>query len=268
MTTITVTEWVSERDPLFVRSAILEGPTELGLIDTQFTIANALRLAADLLERGKPLTWIYITHPHLDHFNGVATFRHVFPAVQVYAQPAALAVLAPMVATRQAALGSGVLGGATNLPTESPRGIQAVPGPQLHLDGLPIDILTGPGDHPDSSVVWIPSARTVVAGDVVFAKTHAFTGDHRDIAGWIALVERIQALDPATVVVGHGPPAARHDAQVLAEQIRWLRDFQAAIAVQDAPAHVEATMTQSYPDYANDFIFAFSYGVAPLAAAT
>lgn len=73
----------------------------------------------------------------------------------------------------------------------------------------------------------------------------------RDIDGWIRLLEQILALDPTPVVVGHGAPDARHGAQVLAEQIRWLQDFKAAIAAQDTLPVVEAAMLRTYPDYAN-----------------
>jgi glyoxylase-like metal-dependent hydrolase (beta-lactamase superfamily II) len=261
MNTLKVTEWVSENCPLHVRSAIIEGATELALVDAQFTKSNALRLAADLLELGKPLRWVYLTHPHLDHFNGAALIRHVFPQAKFYAQPEAIGVLPFMVRTRQASLGAAAPGGAANLPAEPPGFFQPAGDVALTVDGHPVEILTGPGDHPLSSVVWVPEAGTVVTGDVVFSRTHAFTGDHRDIAGWLALVRRIRQLNPRRVIAGHAPLGARLDAAVLDEQLAWLEDFQAAIAREDAAGPVKAAMLAKYPGYANDFIFEFSYGV-------
>lgn len=256
-----VMEWVSSTDPLFVRSAIIEGASEIGLVDVQFTRSNALRLAADLLEIGKPVAWVYITHPHLDHFNGAGLIRHVFPQARFYAQPQAIAEFNRMVETRLTSLGAGVPGGAANLPAVGPDFFEALSGHTFLVDGEPVEILTGFGDHPESSVVWVPAAKTVITGDVVFSKTHAFTGDHRNIQDWIAFLHQIQALNPATVIVGHGAPEARHDARVITEQIHWLEDFQRTIDQQDTLEHVQAVMVQRYPDYANAFIFPFSYNV-------
>jgi glyoxylase-like metal-dependent hydrolase (beta-lactamase superfamily II) len=256
-----VIEWVSASGPLHERSAIIEGPGELGLVDTQFTNANARRLAADLIEIGKPLAWVYVTHPHVDHFNGAALIRDAFPAARFHAQASAIPLFAPMVAERQAGLGMAAPGGAPNVAAEAPGFFSPIPEAGLSIDGEPIEILRGPGDHPDSSAVWVASARTVITGDIVFSKTHAFTGDHDDIPGWIALVRRIQALAPERVVVGHAAAEVRRDASVLEEQIRWLEDYRAARAEDASAEHLRQAMTARHPGYDNDFIFAFSEGV-------
>ncbi len=256
-----VAEWVSKSGPLSDRSGIIEGATEIGLVDTQFTNANARRLIADLIETGKPLRWVYVTHPPVDHFNGATLLRAAFPQARFYAQPAAIALFAPMVAERQAGLGAAAPGGAPNVTAPAPDFFEPVPTAGLSVDGQPIEIIRGLGDHPDSSVVWVASARTVITGDVVFSHTHAFTGDHNDIPGWIALVRRIQALRPDRVIVGHAAPDVRRDATVLDEQIRWLEDYRAARAANPSADAVKAAMKAKYPDYANDFIFAFSEGV-------
>ncbi|MCX7172150.1 MAG: MBL fold metallo-hydrolase [Proteobacteria bacterium] len=50
-----------------VNSAIVMGEKDAVLIDAQFTMSAAHRLVADILETGKRLTTIYITHWHPDH---------------------------------------------------------------------------------------------------------------------------------------------------------------------------------------------------------
>jgi glyoxylase-like metal-dependent hydrolase (beta-lactamase superfamily II) len=258
---LTVTEWVSDRGPLYVRSGIVEGPTEMGLVDTQFTSSNTMRLIADLVERGKPLRWVYVTHPHLDHFNGAALIRAAFPEARFYMPREGIRELDRMVRTRQASLGASAPGGGANLPDEAPRFFRAVPPEGLTIDGERLEILFGSGDHPTSSVVWVPSARTFITGDVVFSETHAFTGDHDDIDAWIALVRRMQALNPARVVVGHGPVDARRSGVVLAEQIAWLEAYRDARRADPRLEAVQARMIERFPGWANEFIFAFSYGV-------
>ncbi|MEM7238657.1 MAG: MBL fold metallo-hydrolase [Pseudomonadota bacterium] len=255
---------MSEAGPLLVRSGILEGPASLGLVDTQFTLSNTMRLIADLKERGKPLSWVYVTHPHLDHFNGAELIRAAFPEARFYAQPEAIPFFAPMVRTRQASLGAAAPGGRQNLPAESPGFFEPLPEGGLVLGDSPLDVLSGPGDHPTSSVVWDADSRTAITGDVVFSETHAFTGDHDDFDGWIELVERVQALDPSRVIVGHAGPAVRRGDRVLAEQIDWLKSYRDARAENADVAHIKSVMTARYPGYANDFIFEFSASVERL----
>lgn len=259
-----VTEWVSDAGPLLVRSAIFEGPTQIGLVDTQFTLSNAMRLIADLKERGKPLAWVYVTHPHLDHFNGAALIRAAFPEARFCARADAIPLFAPMVSTRQASLGAAAPGGGDNLPAEAPGFFEPLPEAGLALDDRPLEVLTGPGDHPLSSVVWEPESRMAITGDVVFSETHAFTGDHDDFDGWIDLVRRVQALDPSRVVVGHAGPAVRRGDRVLAEQIDWLETYRDARAEDPSVEHIKEVMTSTYPGYSNDFIFEFSAGVVRL----
>ena len=258
------TEWVSDAGPLLVRSAIIEGPASLGLVDTQFTLSNTMRLIADLKERGKPLAWVYVTHPHLDHFNGAGLVRSAFPEARFFARADAIPLFQPMVDTRQASLGGAAPGGGDNLPATAPTFFDGVSPAGLTLDDRPLQILQGPGDHPMSSVVYEPEGRIAITSDVVFSETHAFTGDHDDFDGWIALIRQVQALDPSRVVVGHAGPEVRRGDRVLAEQIDWLEAYRDARAENPSVEHVRAEMIARYPGYANDFIFDFSAGVLRL----
>ena len=164
-----VTEYVLETGPLFVRSAIIEGPTEIGLVDTQFTKSNAHRLVADLIEKGKELKWVYITHPHLDHFNGAGIIHQAFPAAIFYGQPEALDELPFMVETRQASLGAAAPGGIANLPAQAPVFVEPIPSKTLTINSRLVEVVPGVGDHPKSSFVWVEDAQTVIMGDTPLA---------------------------------------------------------------------------------------------------
>lgn len=49
----------------------MTGKTDEVLIDTQWTLSNAHRVIAEILETGKNLTTIYVTHAHPDHYFGL-----------------------------------------------------------------------------------------------------------------------------------------------------------------------------------------------------
>jgi glyoxylase-like metal-dependent hydrolase (beta-lactamase superfamily II) len=258
---LTVTDWAKGTPPLNAHSAIIEGPSEVGIVDVQQSKSAAHRLVADVLETGKSVQWVYVTHPHLDHFAGANIVRRAFPEAEFYGPSDDMnAEMAHQVETRRLALGKGTPGGAANLPETAPDYFETVPGDGLSLDGMPVEVLTGKGDHPDSSVLWVSSAETLIGGDVIFNKTHAFFGDHNNLDAWIGLVKRIQALAPKTVVAGHSD-TRNPDGEIVDAQLAWLKDLKAAMARHDGWRGVRDEMVGKYPDYANAFIFEFSYGV-------
>ena len=56
-----------------VASVIVTGKTDAVLLDAQWTLSNAHRVVAEILETGKNLRTIYLTHAHPDHYFGVGT---------------------------------------------------------------------------------------------------------------------------------------------------------------------------------------------------
>src|SRR6202451_1695226 len=74
-----------------VNSTMISGEKDMLVIDPQFTLSEAHRLAAEILESKKNLTTIYITHPHPDHLFGLAVLKQAFPAAKIVALPATVA---------------------------------------------------------------------------------------------------------------------------------------------------------------------------------
>lgn len=256
-----VTDWAARTGPLFPHSAIIEGPTSLGIVDVQQSKAEAHRLVADALERGKEVKWVYITHPHLDHFAGADIVHDAFPKATFYGPSTAMnSEMERQVKTRRLALGQGTPGGEYNLPEKAPRYIKSAPAEGLTLDGERVMVFRGKGDHPDSSIVWVPSAKTIIAGDVIFNRTHAFFGDHDDLAGWIDLVQRAVDQHPRTVIAGHSK-TLNPDGEIASQQLAWLKDLAAAMKESSDPSQVKKVMVEKYPGYDNEFIFDFSYNV-------
>ncbi len=78
---------------------------------------------------------------------------------------------------------------------------------QLDLDGLDVRLLyVGPAHTPGDVVVHLPTEGVVFTGDILFHRCTPL-GWQGTFANWIAALERIEALQPATVVPGHGPLA-------------------------------------------------------------
>src|SRR6476620_6292247 len=68
-----------------VNSTMVSGEKDMLVIDPQFSLSEAHRLAAEILESKKNLVVIYITHPHPDHLFGLAVLHQAFPQAKILA---------------------------------------------------------------------------------------------------------------------------------------------------------------------------------------
>ena len=71
-----------------VNSTLVIGEKDILLIDPQFSLSEAHKLAAEILESKKHLATIYVTHPHPDHLFGLAVLKQAFPDAKIVALPA------------------------------------------------------------------------------------------------------------------------------------------------------------------------------------
>ena len=77
--------FTSRDDQFWVNSVIIEGTHEVMLVDAQLTKTNAEKVLKEIIDTKKPLTIIYITHEHADHFLGLEVFKEAYPGVRIIA---------------------------------------------------------------------------------------------------------------------------------------------------------------------------------------
>jgi len=76
----------------------------------------------------------------------------------------------------------------------------------FELGGVAFEITyTAEGHTPGDSFVWIPSARTVIAGDIVYIERMLSVGSQSASAGWVDSYEAMAAHEPEHIIPGHGP---------------------------------------------------------------
>src|ERR1700676_5352051 len=80
--------FTSPDDQFWANSVIIEGEHEVMLVDAQLTKTNAERVLEVIQKTKKPLSIIYITHEHADHFLGLEVFRGGYPGVRIIANSA------------------------------------------------------------------------------------------------------------------------------------------------------------------------------------
>jgi glyoxylase-like metal-dependent hydrolase (beta-lactamase superfamily II) len=253
-------EYVADSTAFDVTSTLVVGPTEVLLVDAQLHVSDARQVADLIAGTGKHLTAIVITHPDEDHYFGASTIVARFPGTPVYMTAAAI----PQFERTWARF---LQGARAQEPAEAPDTIVTPhPLPSLHLtvDGVAVEVipdLQGDVLAPLNSILWIPSLRTVLAGDVLFSGVHPYlaqsTAATRD--AWRQSLDRIRALHPTAVVPGHKRSRDLPDAvAALDAMTAYLTDFDAARqASPDAPGLV-AAMQAKYPDFAVGVLLRFS----------
>src|SRR6202040_3345661 len=75
-------------DQFWTNSVLIEGTHEVMLVDAQLTKTNAERVLQEIKETKKPLSIIYITHEHADHFLGLEVFNEAYPRARIIANSA------------------------------------------------------------------------------------------------------------------------------------------------------------------------------------
>jgi glyoxylase-like metal-dependent hydrolase (beta-lactamase superfamily II) len=231
---------------------MISGEKDMLVIDPQFTLSEAHRLAAEILESKKNLVTIYVTHPHPDHLFGLAVLHQAFPSARIVALPATVAAAKTGWPARQKfwfpTYGNNIPGPEPVLPEE-------LTTPVLTLEGENFPVTGGVqgADGPGNSFVYIPSLKAVVTGDIMF--DHVYFGVPRDKAreDWLKTTEQIVALNPAIIVPGHEGPGATRDMATLAWMKKYIADWDANVASSHDAAEMRAKVLKQYPGLGMEF---------------
>ena len=229
-----------------VNSTMIIGEKDVLVVDPQFSLSEAHRLAAELLESRKHLAVIYCTHPHPDHLFGLAVLKQAFPDAKIVALPATVNAAKTGWPARQkfwvATYGSNIPGPDPVLPEELAR-------PVLTLEGEDFPITGGVqgADGPGNSFVYIPSLKAVVTGDIVF--DHVYFGVPRDAAreNWLKTIDQIAALKPDVVVPGHEGPGATRTMAAIDFMKQYIADWDANVKRSKDAIEMRANVLKQYP---------------------
>ncbi|WP_338241312.1 MBL fold metallo-hydrolase [Aurantiacibacter hainanensis] len=249
---------------LHVNSALIMGERDAVLVDPPFTLADAHRVAAMVLDSGKNLTHIFVTHDHPDHFFAMEVLADAFPEAEIVAHETVVADIwrsLPFKVERW----SPMLG--DNGPAH-PSAPHALEGDTIMLEGHELRVL-GPmqGDHVNSTALWVPEIRALLPGDLVFNEVHLWLGEHDmdRVVAWGQSIETLAALEPEIVVAGHARPGLPDDASGLAFTADYLEAWPSLAANAADSDDMQRLVRAAYPttiDVLDDFILVNSTEVA------
>jgi glyoxylase-like metal-dependent hydrolase (beta-lactamase superfamily II) len=195
----------------WVNSVIIEGADEVMLVDARLTKTSAENALQEIRETKKPLSVIYITHEHADHFLGLEVFKEAYPGVRIIANSAVTdrinKVYQEKVDKWKKILGSGA--------TSQVVAIEKFDGNFIEFESSKIELLKDvQGDTNENTMLWIPGQRILIAGDVLFNDMHLYTAetDSKARGNWVNSLQKIRELKPSIVIPGHskvGAPLTR-----------------------------------------------------------
>lgn len=229
-----------------VNSTLVYGQKEAMVIDAGFTRADALRIAANVLDSGKQLTTIYVSQADPDYYFGVEALKEIFPQADVVTTPAVLAKLAPKVPGKLAFWGPKMGANAPRQPV-LPRALDSN---TLVLEGQTIEIRGTEGLLAHRPYAWIPSIKAIVGNIGVFGNMHVWTADTQlpaERAAWMAQLDEMAALQPALVVPSHMHAGTKTDASAIAFTKDYLQTFEKNLSIHKTSAALIQAMKQAYP---------------------
>ena len=243
----------SDESGFEVASLIVTGKTDAILIDAQWTLSNAHRVIAEILETGKYLRTIYITHAHPDHYFGLGTIAEAFPKARVVALPSVASVINKQFFGKMEHWEKVI--GVINVPKKTAK-IESLTENYLELEGKRIEIVPEVmGDMKYNTVVWIPSIKTLFGSDDLFNQAHPFacelTAEERQ--QWIGDVDRLEKMDAEVIIPGHQKPGMPFDSSSFDFTREYLVATEEELARANDVAGFYYAMVKRFPE-ANLFI--------------
>jgi glyoxylase-like metal-dependent hydrolase (beta-lactamase superfamily II) len=249
---------------LYTNFSLIMGENDMVLVDAPFTRSDAHRLVADLLETGKNLKYIYVTHDHPDHFFSMEVITQAFPAAQVISAPRVVADIWASIPYKIERWGPMLGPNGPRYPT-APTAWDA---DYFELEGHRIEII-GPmqGDHRHATALYVPALNAVIAGDLAFYGIHVWLGEHlaEQRAAFVESLDRLIALEPSVVVAGHKLPGLPDNPSCLQFTREYILEFGRLADEAENSEALIAAMRARYPevqDVIGDFILVNSAKVA------
>ena len=244
-TKLSTTTFTSSPSGFLVNSTLIAGDKDAVLVDAQFSLADAHRLVGTILDSKKNLTTVYVTHFHPDHYFGMVVIKQAFPKAKFVALSGAVAEIKK---TWQAKVKQwGPMYG--NLVPKQPLLPTALKGNTITLEGQALEI-KGPaqGDSADNTYVWIPSIKTVITGDLVYAGVHPWTAETTPATRrtWIKSLDELATLGATVVIAGHKDPKLKDDPSAIKATREYLEVFDSAVASSKSSAEVQQKVKAKY----------------------
>ena len=217
-------------------SNVVELADQVVLVDAPLIQAHAQEVAQLIAATGKPLTRLYLSHAHPDHYVGAAFFN-----APTYALAGTKATIEAAGATMAA--GAYQLSGAGEPPAG--RAIDHViePGTET-ISGIEFrfDAITD-AEAADQLTIGFPEQNVLIAGDILYQDVHMFLGQ-QEFDGWKAAIAKLENTSCTTIIPGHGEPGGR---DIFDHSRQYLDAAVTAVAQAGTAEELDRALTTAFP---------------------
>ena len=180
---------------------LIYGERDAVLVDTFLTEQHARELVDWVVESGKNLTTIYVTHAHGDHYFGLKLLLDRFPSAKAVATASTVAAIQTQIKPdAMKAIWEPRFHGQLPPQLIAP---EVLEGDKFYLEGEELKIVRlGHTDTSQSTAVHVPSIDFVISGDCVYNNTHLYLAecDEQACNEWLRALDKIESLHPKAVV--------------------------------------------------------------------
>lgn len=231
---------------------LLWGKHNAVLVDTLLSDAHNAELADWIEAKGSTLRTIYLTHAHPDHFFGLTLLLKRFPEARAIARPRVVAAM--HVASSPEIVANNW---SRRFPGQIPDRLtvaDVLDADSFELEGHELRVIdTGHTDTDDTTALYVPSLDLVIAGDAIYNETHPFLAESGQTGrqAWLAAIDKIAAVNPAAVVVGHGPLDPDNSPSHIEATCQYIREFDEISRESETARQLYDRMLALYPDRIN-----------------
>jgi glyoxylase-like metal-dependent hydrolase (beta-lactamase superfamily II) len=236
----------ADANSFHVNAVLVAGQSDAVLLDTGFTRADALRIAAMVLDSKKTLKTIFISQADPDYYFGIEVLKQYFPDAKVV-------TTAPTLRKIQATLANKLQVWGPRMGANAPKNVplpEVLPGNVITLEGQALEVRGLDDSLPHRSYVWIPSLKAIAGGVNLYAGLHLWTADAQSVeerAAWSNKLGAMAALQPAVVIPGHSAPGAKQDASQIAWSQAYLTRYEQELPKAANSGALIDAMKKAYP---------------------
>jgi glyoxylase-like metal-dependent hydrolase (beta-lactamase superfamily II) len=230
--------YTAPEDGWNVNSHLIELPTQVLVVDAQYTLTYAGEVLSYAKTLGKPINRLYITHYHPDHLLGAAAF-----SAPIYALSEVNKKI-EQVGDRIAAEEHEKMGSV--VPLQAQRANYAVIPGMVTIDEITMEsIHLRHAETEDALMIGFPDQAILITQDLIYNRVHAFFAE-RAFDSWSESLRACQKLSYGKLLPGHGDPG---DLSLCDDTLQYLAVAREVLSVASDAVDLKRRMNAAFPDF-------------------